>query len=248
MIRITNIQHFCLQDGSGIRTTVFLKGCNLKCPWCANPECMSFNFENNDKYKGYDISIGNLESELLKDEFYYSVNDGGVTFSGGEALLQIKKLEPLLISLKNKNINICFETALMTNLESVKIASKYADEFLIDVKIMDKDYCKKVIGGNIDLFYNNLDFLFSKTNNIIFRIPLANEYTLNKKNIALIESFLKKYNPDKVEIFKVHNLAKKKYELLDKQFFNLSDVSDEDVDHVYNKLSKIVDTIEIISL
>lgn len=248
MIRITNIQHFCLQDGPGIRTTVFLKGCNLKCPWCANPECMSFNFENNDKYKGYDISIGNLESELLKDEFYYSVNDGGVTFSGGEALLQIKKLEPLLISLKNKNINICFETALMTNLESVKIASKYADEFLIDVKIMDKDYCKKVIGGNIDLFYNNLDFLFSKTNNIIFRIPLANEYTLNKKNIALIESFLKKYNPDKVEIFKVHNLAKKKYELLDKQFFNLSDVSDEDVDHVYNKLSKIVDTIEIISL
>ena len=248
VIRITNIQHFCLQDGSGIRTTVFLKGCNLKCPWCANPECMSFNFENNDKYKGYDISIGNLESELLKDEFYYSVNDGGVTFSGGEALLQIKKLEPLLISLKNKNINICFETALMTNLESVKIASKYADEFLIDVKIMDKDYCKKVIGGNIDLFYNNLDFLFSKTNNIIFRIPLANEYTLNKKNIALIESFLKKYNPDKVEIFKVHNLAKKKYELLDKQFFNLSDVSDEDVDHVYNKLSKIVDTIEIISL
>ncbi len=248
VIRITNIQHFCLQDGPGIRTTVFLKGCNLKCPWCANPECMSFNFENNDKYKGYDISIGNLESELLKDEFYYSVNDGGVTFSGGEALLQIKKLEPLLISLKNKNINICFETALMTNLESVKIASKYADEFLIDVKIMDKDYCKKVIGGNIDLFYNNLDFLFSKTNNIIFRIPLANEYTLNKKNIALIESFLKKYNPDKVEIFKVHNLAKKKYELLDKQFFNLSDVSDEDVDHVYNKLSKIVDTIEIISL
>lgn len=248
VIRITNIQHFCLQDGPGIRTTVFLKGCNLKCPWCANPECISFNFENNDKYKGYDISIDNLESELLKDEFYYSVNNGGVTFSGGEALLQIKKLEPLLISLKNKNINICFETALMTNLESVKIASKYADEFLIDVKILDKDYCKKVIGGNIDLFYNNLNFLFSKTSNIIFRIPLVNEYTLNKKNITLIESFLEKYMPDKVEIFKVHNLAKKKYELLNKQFFNLSDVSDDDVAHVYNKLSKIVDNVEIISL
>ena len=248
VIRITNIQHFCLQDGPGIRTTVFLKGCNLKCPWCANPECMSFNFENNDKYKGYDISIGNLESELLKDDFYYSINDGGVTFSGGEALLQIKKLEPLLISLKNKNINICFETALMTNLESVKIASKYADEFLIDVKILDKNYCKKILGGNIDLFYNNLDFLFNKTNNIIFRIPLANEYTLNKKNIALIESFLKKYNSDKVEIFKIHNLAKKKYELLNKQFFNLYDVSDEDVNCVYKKLSKIVDNVDIISL
>lgn len=248
VIRITNIQHFCLQDGPGIRTTVFLKGCNLKCPWCANPECISFNFENNDKYKGYDISLDNLESELLKDEFYYSVNDGGVTFSGGEALLQIKKLEPLLISLKNKNINICFETALMTNLESVKIASKYADEFLIDVKILDKNYCKKILGGNIDLFYNNLDFLFNKTNNIIFRIPLANEYTLNKKNIDLIESFLKKYNSDKVEIFKIHNLAKKKYELLNKQFFNLYDVSDEDVNCVYKKLSKIVDNVDIISL
>ena len=248
MIRITNIQHFCLQDGPGIRTTVFLKGCNLKCPWCANPECISFDFENNDKYKGYDISLDNLEYELLKDEFYYSVNNGGVTFSGGEPLLQIKKLEPLLISLKNKNINICFETALMTNLESVKIASKYADEFLIDVKILDKDYCREILGGDIDLFYNNLDFLFSKTNNIIFRIPLSNEYTLNEENMSLMESFLEKYNPDKVEIFKVHNLANKKYELLNKQFFNLSDVSDEDVNGVYKNLSQIVDTIEIISL
>ena len=51
---VTNIQRFCLHDGPGIRTTVFFKGCNLKCPWCSNPENLSFEIEeyNNDGIKG----------------------------------------------------------------------------------------------------------------------------------------------------------------------------------------------------
>ena len=116
-VRITNIQHFSLDDGPGIRTTIFLKGCNLTCPWCCNPENINFEIENyihnNQKESfGYDIPLEELEKEILKDEVFYSENDGGVTFSGGEPLLQIKELEPLLKSLRSKNINICFETAL----------------------------------------------------------------------------------------------------------------------------------------
>lgn len=107
-VRITNIQHFSLQDGMGIRTTVFLKGCNLNCPWCSNPENISFEIENyhhdnQSEYFGYDISLEDLEKEILKDEVFYG-DDGGVTFSGGEPLLQIKEFKPLLKSLKNKNI------------------------------------------------------------------------------------------------------------------------------------------------
>ena len=91
-VRITDIQHFSLHDGPGIRTTVFLKGCSLKCPWCANPECISSEIQGEF---GYDISLEELEKEILKDEPYYKTG-GGVTFSGGEPLLQIKNYEELL--------------------------------------------------------------------------------------------------------------------------------------------------------
>ena len=117
---VTNIQHFCLHDGYGIRTTVFLKGCSLRCPWCANPENINMNIEkyveklNNkeiEKNYGFNITIDELYSEIVKDKNFYS-NGGGVTFSGGEPILQINELEDLLIKLNNENINITFETAL----------------------------------------------------------------------------------------------------------------------------------------
>ena len=123
MVRVTDIQRFSLNDGEGIRTTVFLKGCSIKCPWCANPECISSKIQGEF---GYDISLDDLENEILKDEPYYETG-GGVTFSGGEPLLQIRSLEPLLKSLKHKNINICFETALFVPQEYLNRANFYAD-------------------------------------------------------------------------------------------------------------------------
>ena len=158
-VRITNIQHFCLHDGPGIRTTVFLKGCNLKCPWCCNPENIDFEIQN---CFGRDISLNDLEKELLKDELYYSVNDGGVTFSGGEPLLQIKELVDLLKSLNSKKINICFETALFTNQSLLEMAIPYVDEFIVDVKILNKQLCSDIIGGDVNLFLNNLKLLFDE--------------------------------------------------------------------------------------
>ena len=150
-LRITNIQHFSLHDGPGIRTTVFLKGCNLKCPWCANPECISSEIQGEF---GYDIPLAKLENEIIKDEPFYKTG-GGVTFSGGEPLLQINNLEPLLNSLKNKNINICFETALFVPEKYLKIAKKYCDEFIVDIKMIDSITCMEVIGGKISQFLNN---------------------------------------------------------------------------------------------
>jgi len=154
-VRITNIQHFSLHDGPGIRTTVFLKGCNLKCPWCANPECISSKIQGEF---GYDISLEKLEQEIVKDKPFYETG-GGVTFSGGEPLLQINDLEPLLKSLKNKNINICFETALFVPEKYLKIAKKYSDEFIVDIKMINHENCKKVIGGKIDQYLNNINYL-----------------------------------------------------------------------------------------
>lgn len=255
-VRITNIQHFSLDDGPGIRTTVFLKGCNLTCPWCCNPENISFEIEdyihnNQNECFGYDIPLEELEKEILKDEIYYDNGKGGVTFSGGEPLLQIKELEPLLKSLKEKNINICFETSLSVPSDLLETAIDYIDEIFIDIKILDKDEARNIFNLDADLYYDNLELISNskiRKDNITFRIPLNNEYTLREENIELILKLIEKYSDFKIEIFKTHNLAKSKYESLDKEFNQFSDISEELIDEVYNRIKKINSNVNVISL
>ena len=249
-VRITNIQHFCLHDGPGIRTTVFLKGCNLTCPWCANPENISYNIETYGKNKtfGFDISLNDLKKEILKDKNFYTLNNGGVTFSGGEPLLQIKKLEPLLKELKEENINICFETALQTPKENVEIALNYADEFFVDIKILSTEECKNILNGNIELYKNNLKFLLENNKNITFRIPLVEEYTITRENINLILDLLKKYPKQKVEIFKIHNLGEKKYIKLNKKIPEFKETSEDRLNEIFDEFSNVVENCEIIKI
>ncbi len=232
-VKITDIQHFSLHDGPGIRTTVFLKGCNLKCPWCANPECISPKIENDF---GRYISLDELGREILKDEPYYQTG-GGVTFSGGEPLLQIKDLEPLL---KRLNINICFETALFVNENLVKLADEYADELIVDIKMLNPENTKNVLGGSINQFISNLNFI--DLSKVTFRIPVT-KYSLN--DLTEICNLVRKYPPKKIEIFKLHNLAKKKYELLEKEFYK-ENTTDAQLNDFKDQLKEASDNVEII--
>lgn len=254
-VRVSNIQRFCLHDGPGIRTTVFFKGCNLTCPWCANPENIDFEptpyFDELKKEKGVfgqDIEVSELFEEIMKDREYYKFNNGGVTLSGGEPLLQIKKMEQLLKKLKENNINICVETALQVPSELVELAIKYVDEFIVDIKILDSVICKEVLHGDIDLYYKNLDILSENNKISILRIPLINEYTLNDENIEKILELLKKYKFEKIEIFKIHNLAESKYRMLERKIPNFSKVNDFKVKQVFEKIKKLGYRIEIINI
>lgn len=230
-----------------------MKGCNLTCPWCANPENISYEFkkyeENNQKKVwGYDISLKDLKEEILKDKEYYSLNNGGVTFSGGEPLLQIKKLEPLLKELNDEKINICLETALQTPTNLLEIALRYIDEFFVDIKILDKKECENILNGNINLYKSNLKLLLNQNKNVIFRVPLNEEYTLKENNINLILELLKNYPNQKVEIFKIHNLGENKYNVLNKKIIPLKKVENKKIKSVYNKINKVVEKCEIINI
>ena len=97
---ITNIQRFSLHDGPGIRTTVFLKGCSIRCPWCSNPENLNgypekYNKNGIEGIYGKEYSCDEVYDEIMKDEVFYE-DDGGVTFSGGEALPQTVNLIQLI--------------------------------------------------------------------------------------------------------------------------------------------------------
>lgn len=139
---ITNIQRFSLHDGPGIRTTVFMKGCSLRCPWCSNPENLN-SFQEyyiKDGQKGIygkDYTVAEVFNEVMKDKNFYDCN-GGVTFSGGEALLQAEKILPLLQKFKDEGITTAIETCLFVPTKNIELVVPFIDFFYVDMKIMDK--------------------------------------------------------------------------------------------------------------
>ena len=256
-VRVTNIQRFSLHDGPGIRTTIFLKGCSIRCPWCSNPENINRNIEkyyDKDRkmngFFGYDIDLKKLEQEIYKDKPFYEINNGGVTFTGGEALLFFDKLEPLLKKLKKDKINICLETSLFAPLENLKIAVKYVDEFFVDIKILNKNLCNKILSGNVDIYYKNIDYLFDHINKekIIFRIPVTKEYTFNVDNKKELFKFLDTYKSSKIEIFKIHNLGNKKYILLNKDVPKFENISDLELNSFLEEIKKYNKKVEVLNI
>lgn len=289
-IIITNIQRMCMHDGPGIRTTVFLKGCSICCPWCANPENLSAQIQyyfdeskckksaevcpynqkcvilddnksgimKNDLAKenvicpvgaigmyGKKMPVDEIYNEIIKDQVFWD-KSGGVTFSGGEALLQIDDLLELMRLLKQNKIHIAVESALFVSGESVKKALDYVDLFIIDVKILDKNRCKEILGGNIDQYIKNVKTITTAGKTIIFRVPCSDEYTMDEKNRILLLKFFLEYKQYPIEIFKLHNLGKKKYKTLGIDIGN-APICDN-ISTFYEELKKNGNEVSIISI
>ena len=229
-VRITNIQRFCLHDGPGIRTTVFLKGCQLHCPWCANPETIDYSIQGYFDQKkgirgvyGYDITLEELLEELIKDKGFYGAS-GGITFSGGEPLLQIQRYYPLLEELKTQGIHLAVETSLFAPEEGVRLAGKYFDIFMIDIKSLSEKFCSEVLGGSLDKYIQNFDSVLNSKKVLRVRFPLIPEYTLVTENIENICRFLKKRNINRIQLLIGHNLGENKYRNLGKEFKEIKEV------------------------
>ncbi|MCD7956335.1 MAG: 4Fe-4S cluster-binding domain-containing protein [Lachnospiraceae bacterium] len=251
-IIITNIQRFSLHDGPGIRTTIFLKGCTIRCPWCSNPENLSPQKESyvKDSKKGIygnAFSCESLYKEIIKDKLFFTegCNDynirsyqdlkdhcGGVTFSGGEALMQMLPLIPLLQTLKGDKIHMAIETSLFAAPKQMDIALQYIDLFYVDVKLLNSNKCKSVLCGDLNQYIKNVDKLFSWKDEtgyrkpVVLRVPVIGGYTDMEENRKEVVKFIKSYKPLKVEIIKEHNLGVSKYESLGKSVPDYKGVSD----------------------
>lgn len=229
-ILLTNIQRFSLNDGPGIRTTVFLKGCSLRCPWCSNPENISpyrqkYTKNGVEGTYGKEYTTDELYNEVIKDLYFYegdrsSYNlnkmPGGVTFSGGECILQMDRLEPLLERLANEQIHTAVETCLFVPKNQLRIALNYINLFYVDIKILDEKRCRSILCGNLEQFLTNLQMLLSSGKPIVFRIPVIGKYTDDDINRRIIAAFLKEIcgNVIKIELIKEHNLGLSKYQSL----------------------------------
>lgn len=251
-VRITNVQRFCLNDGPGIRTTIFFKGCSLKCPWCCNPETINYDFDyytidGNNRIFGYDIEESELEKEILKDLAFYK-NDGGVTFSGGEALLQLSKLTTMLKKLKKQKIHVALETSLAVDKMKIEKVMNYVDLFYVDLKILDDTLAKEAIHCNVVQYLDNINILIKNKKNIIFRFPANKEYTLHPNNMKAIRKFISAHKGINIEIYKTHNLGESKYKLLNKEYVPFEEISDEVLLNVKKDFITAGAKVNIISL
>lgn len=244
---ITNIQRFSLHDGPGIRTTIFLKGCSLRCPWCSNPENLNpypekYTRNGIDGIYGREYICDEVYDVIIKDMAFYG-SDGGVTFSGGEALLQVDSLLPLVRRLKVQKITTAVETCLFVPTEKLKEIIPYIDFFYVDIKILDVIECKNIIQGNIELYKTNLDVLTAKKK-ITVRIPIIGEYTNKEDNVNKILELLKKYENEiiKVELIKGHNLGTTKYESLGLSRPKFCEVKDEFIQEYRNAIERVIKT------
>ncbi len=230
---IFNIQKFCLNDGPGIRTTVFLKGCPLKCKWCHNPESQSrdveFMTENGlQEVCGTEMTVQEIMNEVLKDRVFYENSGGGLTLSGGEPMTQFEFAYELLKQAKQNGVHTCLETCGFSKTEEIVKIAEVTDLFLYDWKLSDPILHKKYTGADNALIQKNLRKIDDTESKIILRcpiIPKVNDTEEHFQRIAKIADSLK--NILAIEIEPYHSFGNGKYKKLGRekelQVFNQPD-------------------------
>ena len=275
--RIYDIQGFSVQDGPGIRTTAFLKGCPLHCPWCHSPESQAFYpqlswismrcqgtvlcesrcikacakgaielAEQRQDAKtgemlqmvhvkrdicdncgdcalvcypkalyicGEDYTVEKLEARLLQDRKFYDRSGGGVTISGGEALSQADFTVAILRRMKAEGIHTALDTTGFASWETVARTLPYTDLYLYDLKHMDSEKHRQIIGVPNELILDNARRLASAGKKMQVRIPVIPMFNNDVENIRATAEFCRELGDavTVVQLLPYHNLGVTKY-------------------------------------
>lgn len=254
---IFNIQPFSVYDGPGIRTTVFLKGCNLRCAWCHNPESWKMQPElqlleekcigcgacftacpneahifTDQAHKidrdlctgcgkcaescyagalvltGKQTTTEEVMTRLKEDALYFKNSGGGVTFSGGEAMMQIDFLEELLKKCKDEGIHTAVDTAGNFPFSQFEKILPYTDLFLYDIKAFRPETHKKLTAVENQHILENLKLLLERHVEVIVRIPCIPEG--NWDEMEEIACYLQGLPVRQVELLAYHRLGEGK--------------------------------------
>jgi pyruvate formate lyase activating enzyme len=255
------VKKYAIHDGTGIRTTVFLKGCPLACPWCHNPEGMekeialvwnadkcigcgacvdgcaqnSLVVENHilkrnlsscikclccidlcpalaQEAVGWEAGVSDIMAEIQKDMPFYDESGGGVTFSGGEPLMQPDFLVALLKTCGSAGIHRAVDTSFFAPARVVMDVADHCELFLVDLKHMDSEIHRKYTGVPNDKIKKNIALLARKGHEIRVRIPLIDGFNMDEKNMRTSAAFLASLPEIQgVDLLPYHSIAKGKY-------------------------------------
>ncbi len=243
---IFNIQRFCINDGPGIRTTVFFKGCLLKCVWCHNPEsqswdkqimfypdkcthcgkCKNLTIDNTEFFCpnegkeicGRTVTTDEVIAEVMKDYEFYKNSGGGITLSGGEPLFQFEFALEILKKAKENKLHTAIETCGFADESKIMQIAEYTDLFLFDFKESNPELHKAYTGVDNVLILKNLSLLNELNKDIILRCPIIPGYNDRHENYDKICELANTLTSIKsIEIEPYHSFGESKYVALGKQ-------------------------------
>ncbi len=295
--KIFNIMKYSIHDGPGIRTTVFFKGCPLKCQWCHNPESQGFDQELmyrpercvrcgrcleicssgaiislegkleylRDKclacgecctvcHAGVrelvakTMSVNEVMTEIEKDVVFYDESGGGVTFSGGEAMMQPEFLLEILKNCQKQEIHTAIETCGFVNLDSLQTISNYVDLFLYDIKMMDSGKHQDVTGAPNELILSNLRWLTEHHPKVIVRIAIILGINDDEENLHQIGKFVASLKQvTEIHCLPYHKAGVEKYQRLDRKYrlLDLQAPDSEYMEEIARKLRRFGVTVKI---
>ena len=259
---VFNIQRFSVNDGPGIRTTVFLKGCPLHCSWCHNPESISLKremmlraerciqcgdcmtvckngavYRENDFFDihrdhcarcgdcaavcpadarvvvGNEMTVEEVMKETRKDLIFFQHSGGGVTFSGGEPLLQHEFLLALLTACRQEGIHTIVDTSGLTSVAILKSIADVTDLFLYDLKLLSDVKHQKFTGVSNRVILENLRLLDEWNKKVIVRMPLIPTINDDEENVRSLGSFIASLKTiQEIHILPYHRSGIEKYQ------------------------------------
>ena len=261
---VFDIKRFAIHDGPGIRTTVFLKGCPLRCQWCHNPEgqarqpelvvrssrcigcgaclaacpnsaiamdgnlaptdrrlctacgaCVEVCYAEARELVGRELTVNEVVAEIERDRPFYDESGGGVTFSGGEPLLQAEFLLALLKACADRGIHSAVDTCGSCEWQQLDMIRKHTDLFLYDLKLMDDSRHRELTGVSNQAILENLRALSHAGHSIMLRVPVipgANDDADNMGRIGAFAAALPALH--RVDLLAYHDTAIDKYRRL----------------------------------
>lgn len=168
---------------------------------------------------GKTVSVADVMAEIEKDVICYDQSGGGVTFSGGEPLNQIRFLKALLESCKDQKIHTAVDTCGLSPWKNYQEIIPYTDLFLFDLKLMDEPRHKELTGASNQLILENLQRLVNQGKQIVVRLPIIPGLNNQPENIAETRSYLQSLGSIlKVDILPYHRIASDKYRRMQNEY------------------------------
>lgn len=209
--KISSFETLGCVDGPGLRTVVFAAGCPLRCIYCHNPETWSV--------EGDDFTVDALVAKLLRFKPYL-IRGGGVTFSGGEPLLQADFFAEVAERLKHEGLHVTLDTSGHGGGAGVERLISFIDLALVDVKFTTEEAYRAHTGGSLDRVLRFLDGLLAAGKHVWIRHVVVPRLTDSEENIRALAELVKPYLPivDRVELLPFRKFCEKKYEQLGVSF------------------------------